>query len=163
MLSHAKQHVRLATKGKAEFLTFKEFTVQRRRKEEEDGMNWEVSRLGDWDRYRYTIDNMYKIDTLMGTCCISQGALLSALWSPKWKETKKRGVIGTGVADALCCPVETSNIKQLYSKKNLIFKTRRERSKEKKTARCHKDYSGEKLRVKWELLRPGTLKHQNAS
>ena len=56
----------------------------------------------------------------MRTYCIAQGALLSALWSPKWKETKKRGVIPTGVADALCCPVETSNIvKQLYSKKKI--------------------------------------------
>ena len=65
---------------------------------------------------------------------------------------KKRGVLCIGVADSLCCPGEPSNIVIILQKKKkkLIFKTMRKRSKEKNTAQCHKDYSGEKLRVKWE-------------
>ena len=43
--------------------------------EGESGMNWDI-----WiDMYALT-DAMYKIDNLMKTYCIAQGALFSALW-----------------------------------------------------------------------------------
>ena len=52
----------------------------------------------------------------MGSCCIAQGAQLSALWCPRGvgrggrgrRETLEGGDICTHIADSLCCTAETN-------------------------------------------------------
>ena len=55
----------------------------------------------------------------MRTYCITQGTILNALWDLNGKEIqKKKAYIYIGIADSLCCALETNNfIKQVYSNK----------------------------------------------
>ena len=46
--------------------------------------------------------------------CRAQGALLSALWRPKWGGNVKSRDICTHITDSLCCAAANSTVKHLY-------------------------------------------------
>ena len=45
----------------------------------------------------------------MRACCVAQGTLLTALWTPKWEgKPRERGYMC--IADSLCCTAETNRM-----------------------------------------------------
>ena len=59
-----------------------------------EGGGW--NELGDWDSHIFTHTRIYMKQVTIGTYCIAQGTLLSALWWSKWEgNPKKRGYVYT--------------------------------------------------------------------
>ena len=54
----------------------------------------------------------------METCCMAPGALLSALWWPKWEGNPKRREFYVNVWLTHFAVQQKHNVKQLYTNKN---------------------------------------------
>ena len=62
--------------------------------------------LGDWGSHRYTIDTMYKIGNKKSVIQLRE--LYSVpCENLNEKKIQKRGAICVGIADSLCCTIET--------------------------------------------------------